>query len=115
MGEYLQINLLDILECYDTNNDQSLGPDEFQLVMENPEVHEILIKFGADPVALAALKEKFFPHRSSRLSFAQVIEEFSRMQGGHTANVTDVLDLRSKREASDMRSNLRSKTLHSLE
>ncbi|CAK0824568.1 unnamed protein product, partial [Prorocentrum cordatum] len=47
----------EILECYDRDDDNRIGPQEFEQFMQNPEVHETMVKFGTDPGGLIALHE----------------------------------------------------------
>merc|ERR1712113_335398 len=91
---YLETNLLGVLECYDSNDDRQIGIREFLLIMENPEVHETLTKFGTDPVGLASLRDRLFLEESSRITFTDLFEVIVRLRGGQNAHVTDIVELR---------------------
>mmetsp|Transcript_45966 Transcript_45966/g.142330 ORF Transcript_45966/g.142330 Transcript_45966/m.142330 type:complete len:396 (+) Transcript_45966:1-1188(+) len=107
---FLKNNLLDILECYDTNNDQTIGEDEFDLLMQNVELHECLMRFGTNIPGIVSLKEVLFEGRvmgtaSSPegakmkrvprvLTFSDFMSVVLRLRGGHNARVTDIVELR---------------------
>jgi len=97
---YLRNNLLDILECYDRNLDKKLGREEFDLLMENPEVRDSLKKFGTDVKGLKTLRDVLFENAtvrsgSEQLSFEEFIAVVMRLRGEHGARVTDVVELRA--------------------
>merc|ERR1712110_844222 len=46
--KYLQNNLLDVMKAYDKDEDNTIGPNEFDHFFANPEVHDALAKFGTD-------------------------------------------------------------------
>jgi len=91
---YLRIHLKGILECYDKHDNNMLGSKEFDLLLENPEVHETLVRFGTDIKTLASLRYKLFPDSRSSISFAQFFAVIIRLRGGHAAHVTDIVELR---------------------
>jgi len=62
--KYLRKTLLNILECHDTNNDQSIQMEEFELLMQNPEVHLILTRFGVDVADLIELQDLLFEDKA---------------------------------------------------
>jgi len=92
---YLQLHMGEILECYDKDDDAKLGPEEFDLLMKNPEVHDTLHKFGTDARGLLAMHEAglMFPDDVS-LSFSDFIRVIMQLKGQKTARVADVVDMR---------------------
>mmetsp|Transcript_18737 Transcript_18737/g.58894 ORF Transcript_18737/g.58894 Transcript_18737/m.58894 type:complete len:826 (+) Transcript_18737:49-2526(+) len=108
---FLKNNLLDILECYDSNNDQTIGEEEFDLLMQNIELHECLHRFGTDVSGIISLKDVLFEgkvmgivstaegtkmERGARreLSFRDFMSVVLRLRGAHAARVTDIVELR---------------------
>lgn len=72
--------------------------------MQNPEVHEVLSRFGTDVSGLISLADVLFEERdfdrvstgvpSKKLSFSEFLNVILRLRGGHSARVTDIVDLR---------------------
>mmetsp|Transcript_26598 Transcript_26598/g.35832 ORF Transcript_26598/g.35832 Transcript_26598/m.35832 type:complete len:230 (-) Transcript_26598:194-883(-) len=96
---YLRYNLLDILECYDKDGDQTIGKEEFKVLMKNPEVHEILGKFGTDVQDLTTLADVLFEDMTAesdqgKLSFEELLQVVLRLRGARSASVTDIVQLR---------------------
>lgn len=107
---FLKNNLMDLLECYDRNNDKTIGEDEFDLLMQNIELHECLTRFGTDVSGIIALKDVLFEGRIKglvqtaegmklqrerrSLSFKDFMTVVLRLRGGHYARVTDIVELR---------------------
>jgi hypothetical protein len=106
---YLEQNILDILECYDVNDDRVIGRTEFKLWMQNPEVIDALQFFGTDPKGLLALSDVLFDEsekvvgkngrithvpNKGKLTFDQVLSMVMRLKGGHPSKVADVVELR---------------------
>eukprot|EP00929_Paragymnodinium_shiwhaense_P029976 TRINITY_DN17070_c0_g1_i3.p1 TRINITY_DN17070_c0_g1~~TRINITY_DN17070_c0_g1_i3.p1 ORF type:complete len:773 (+),score=135.79 TRINITY_DN17070_c0_g1_i3:191-2509(+) len=96
---YLRTNLLDILDCYDKNGDQSIGRAEYQLLMKNPEVVDVLDGFGTDTGGLIQMVDILFEQETEdsakgSLSFEEFITVVMRLQSAHGASVTDITDLR---------------------
>eukprot|EP00930_Biecheleria_cincta_P002320 TRINITY_DN103330_c0_g1_i1.p1 TRINITY_DN103330_c0_g1~~TRINITY_DN103330_c0_g1_i1.p1 ORF type:complete len:817 (+),score=141.41 TRINITY_DN103330_c0_g1_i1:31-2481(+) len=92
---YLKDHLLDILDCYDTHHDKTIGRKEFELLMMNLEMREAMVKFGTDSDDLAELADVLFSKSpKERLSFKDVLSLVLRLKGGNTAQVTDIVDLR---------------------
>lgn len=90
--------LYGILECYDGDGDQTISKEEFDLLMLNPEVDDILAKFGTDKEGLKILTDITFSGESQRskagyLTFREVIQGVLRMRGEHTVQVTDITEL----------------------
>jgi len=107
---FLKNHVLDILDLYDTNNDQTIGEDEFDLLMQNIELHEYLSRFGTDVTGIISLKEVLFEGKvmgivhtaegvrmqraRKTLTFKDFMSVVLRLRGGHSARVTDVVELR---------------------
>eukprot|EP00441_Pelagodinium_beii_P035171 CAMPEP_0197629462 /NCGR_PEP_ID=MMETSP1338-20131121/7298_1 /TAXON_ID=43686 ORGANISM="Pelagodinium beii, Strain RCC1491" /NCGR_SAMPLE_ID=MMETSP1338 /ASSEMBLY_ACC=CAM_ASM_000754 /LENGTH=832 /DNA_ID=CAMNT_0043200501 /DNA_START=18 /DNA_END=2516 /DNA_ORIENTATION=+ len=92
---YLKNHLLDILECYDINDDNTIRKHEFDLLMRNLEFREAINNFGADFQDLQTLAEVLFvKNNSDILSFQQLLSVVLRLKGGNAAQVMDVVDLR---------------------
>mmetsp|Transcript_25702 Transcript_25702/g.59931 ORF Transcript_25702/g.59931 Transcript_25702/m.59931 type:complete len:939 (+) Transcript_25702:125-2941(+) len=108
---YLKTHLTGILECYDKNGDRTINRDEFDLLMENPELHECLRKFGTDVNGLVSLADVLFTdtmgsgaltgnqchdsdtkHRA--LGFKEFLHVILRLRGEKRASVTDIVELR---------------------
>merc|ERR1712232_1543598 len=71
--KYLQNNLLDVLEAYDKNDDNTIGPNEFDYFFANPEVHDALAKFGTDLKGITSLKKVLF-ESADALSFESILK-----------------------------------------
>lgn len=94
-ARFLQQNLLVILSCYDKDGDEFLGEKEFDMVMANPEVVELLETFGTDPKGLVTLKEVLFEgSKNHRLSFGEVLNTVMRLRSENNAKIMDLIDLR---------------------
>merc|ERR1712151_734871 len=87
--EWLQHNLMDIMDCYDSNNDRQLGRDEYMLLMANPEAVHYITTFGADTQGLVTLSDVLFEERlqdgdrEKTLGFDEFISLVLRQRGGH--------------------------------
>merc|ERR1712232_727289 len=72
---FLETHLRDILECYDMNDDECIGRDEFSMWMGNPEVVDALNQFGTDPEGVKTLADILFGdsekvvHKNGRVSY----------------------------------------------
>jgi len=91
---------MDILECYDKDGDGRFGRQEFHLFMENPEVREVLRKFGTDVAGLVSLSEVIFEEdtdvssKGGTLDFEELLNVVRRVKGDHSSRVTDIVQLR---------------------
>merc|ERR1712232_160756 len=117
MMRRLKHDLNSILECYDKNGDQCLGKAEFKLLLQDPEIIDILERFGTDVCDLVSLgdllfedqvgrlkrkmeamgdtsKELSVPTHEARLSFKEFLRVIMRLKGQHTSRVTDIVELR---------------------
>jgi len=68
--QFLKSTLLELLECHDRNNDRAINNQEFDLLMNNPEVHLILSSFGVDVADLLSLKDLLFHNKLLKSSWA---------------------------------------------
>jgi len=96
---YLRYGLLGILECYDKDGDETIGKDEFAVLMKNPEVHDVLNKFGTDVHDMVTLADVLFDDTTAaseagQLSFEELIQVVLRLRGARAASVTDIVQLR---------------------
>lgn len=112
---FLKTTLLDLLECYDKNEDRHLGLAEFELLMVNPEMHLILERFDVDAGGLSSLKDILFEQVEKEvlvgededgsqiyqkvkeerdLSFGEFLQVVLRLRGQNNATVMDIVDLR---------------------
>jgi len=113
---YLKSTLMDLLECYDKNDDKQLGKEEFELIMGNPEMHSILEHFDVDVSGLMSMKDVLFERmeldsdykpfsgdprsstflttRGVSLGFTEFIKAILRLRGANAATVMDMVDLR---------------------
>lgn len=111
--DYLRYSLLDILDCYDKNGDRTIGKEEFSILMKNPEVHDVLAKFGTDVQDLVTLTDMLFQesveYRQGKLSFEELLQVVLRLRGEHAARVTDIVMLREylRQRIEDLKSELR--------
>mmetsp|Transcript_97530 Transcript_97530/g.271345 ORF Transcript_97530/g.271345 Transcript_97530/m.271345 type:complete len:626 (-) Transcript_97530:33-1910(-) len=77
---YLRGNLLEILEVHDKNDDRHIRKDDFELLMQNPEVQLILMNFGVDTGDLISLQGILFEGK-------RVVQEI--VPSGGTSNTDD--------------------------
>ncbi|CAE7466412.1 Cacna1g [Symbiodinium pilosum] len=92
---YLRRHLQDIFECYDVNQDKSIGEKEFALLLQNLEFREILSKFGTDVQDLQDIMAAVYNERAgTSVEFNELIGVVLRLKGGNNAQVTDIVDLR---------------------
>lgn len=90
---YLQLNLLEILKCYDKDMSESIGEEEFRQFVQNPEVDDCLKRFGTDIKGLKSLRTVLFEN-GDKLEFNEILETVKRLRGANTAKVTDIIELR---------------------
>jgi voltage-gated sodium channel len=95
----LRSALSKMLECYDFNHNGLLEEKEFVLLMENPDIIEILKKFGTDVGGLLTLSSIVFADctglsKAGSLSFDEFLDLAARLKGDHSARVTDVVEQR---------------------
>ncbi|CAK0823834.1 unnamed protein product, partial [Prorocentrum cordatum] len=74
------------------NNDECIGPEEFDAILTNPDVAHILAKFGMNLNRVLSLKQTFFDDHAS-LTFAQLLNYLMRLRG-NPAEVADIVDAR---------------------
>mmetsp|Transcript_54031 Transcript_54031/g.126173 ORF Transcript_54031/g.126173 Transcript_54031/m.126173 type:complete len:808 (-) Transcript_54031:80-2503(-) len=92
---YLKRHLMDIFECYDVNQDKSIGEKEFDLLLQNLEFREILSKFGTDIGDLQDIMNAVYNERAgTNVDFNELVGVVLRLKGGNNAQVTDIVDLR---------------------
>mmetsp|Transcript_45571 Transcript_45571/g.105703 ORF Transcript_45571/g.105703 Transcript_45571/m.105703 type:complete len:883 (+) Transcript_45571:80-2728(+) len=84
--QYLRGTMLELLECYDQNEDKTISQEEFEVLMSNPEVHLILSSFGVDVDDLLALKKRLF--KESMIGFFRADAE--EMEGGEDVLTYDL-------------------------
>merc|ERR1719162_975359 len=117
--QFLRHNLLPIIECYDGDDSEHLDKAEFQLLLQDPQVHDILGNFGTAVRDLLNLKDIIYEDKSqvvkqrstayvnkggvvddsssaldTRLTFNEFIEVVLRLRGKHPSSVTDIVELR---------------------
>jgi len=112
----LRRKLLPILECYDEDDSRHLQKNEFTLLLEDPQVYEILDRHDIDVRDLLHLKDVIYEdkferqkHASEeehsvgvlwsseeepRLSFDEFIATVLRLRGSQKATVTDIVEVR---------------------
>jgi len=108
--EDLEMKVLDILECYDVEDDKHLRRPEFAQMMSNPDMHRILQDQDIDPNDVAKLEDVLFEEigqdredggdnasekRYKELSFSDFLEKVIQLRGGNNATVTDIVELRN--------------------
>jgi len=92
--------LSEIFDCYDFDGDEQLSSKEFHLMMENPEMIEILMQFGTDVNGLLTLNDMVFEENvkhdveEKKLSFEDLLDLILRLKGAHNVRVTDVVEQR---------------------
>lgn len=93
---FLRNNLTDILICYDKNEDGHIGKEEFDLLMKNLEVKELLTQFGTDIDGVKAFKEHMYAdaEHPERLTFNELLTQINVLKGDSPSKVTDILELR---------------------
>uniref|UniRef100_A0A7S0F905 EF-hand domain-containing protein n=1 Tax=Pyrodinium bahamense TaxID=73915 RepID=A0A7S0F905_9DINO len=96
---YLRDSLLEIMKCYDGDDDGTIGKDEFRILMKNPEVHDVLRRFGTDVHDLVMLTDVFFEDMTQesekgQLSFEEILQVVLRLRGQRQAHVTDIVEMR---------------------
>eukprot|EP00746_Dinoflagellata_sp_MGD_P067751 gnl/MRDRNA2_/MRDRNA2_27972_c0_seq1.p1 gnl/MRDRNA2_/MRDRNA2_27972_c0~~gnl/MRDRNA2_/MRDRNA2_27972_c0_seq1.p1 ORF type:complete len:777 (-),score=98.44 gnl/MRDRNA2_/MRDRNA2_27972_c0_seq1:87-2417(-) len=121
--QYLRNTLLELMECYDIDDDRHIRRDEFELLLKNPEACLILSSFGVNVNDLISLKDHLFEQREfydealedqqvsensqdtfsapqkvakkwRKISFAEFLSIVLRLRGGNKATVIDIVDLR---------------------
>jgi len=85
--QYLRGTMLELLECYDQNEDNTINQEEFEVLMSNPEVHLILSSFGVDVDDLLGLKKHLF--KENMMSFFRADAE--EMEGGEDVLTYDLV------------------------
>eukprot|EP00929_Paragymnodinium_shiwhaense_P008158 TRINITY_DN112099_c0_g1_i1.p1 TRINITY_DN112099_c0_g1~~TRINITY_DN112099_c0_g1_i1.p1 ORF type:complete len:716 (+),score=89.37 TRINITY_DN112099_c0_g1_i1:98-2245(+) len=60
---YLKSTLLEILECHDKDDDRHIHRDEFEMLLNNPDMHAVLTKFNVSVGDLIALKDVLFEQK----------------------------------------------------
>eukprot|EP00931_Biecheleriopsis_adriatica_P109243 TRINITY_DN8351_c0_g1_i2.p1 TRINITY_DN8351_c0_g1~~TRINITY_DN8351_c0_g1_i2.p1 ORF type:complete len:868 (-),score=161.20 TRINITY_DN8351_c0_g1_i2:160-2763(-) len=92
---FLKQHLLDILECYDSDQDDCIGKKEFALLMNNLEFREALANFGTELSDLECLADVFYAKKDGeRLPFSGLLAHVCRLKEGNSVTVTDMVELR---------------------
>lgn len=92
-ARFLRLYVLELMECYDRNDDRVLEQHEFELLMKNPDMHHTLKQFGVDAFALEQVGAHIF-EKGQRIEFSQMMKLILRLRGGNFASVSDMVDLR---------------------
>eukprot|EP00928_Gymnodinium_smaydae_P091146 TRINITY_DN74848_c0_g1_i1.p1 TRINITY_DN74848_c0_g1~~TRINITY_DN74848_c0_g1_i1.p1 ORF type:complete len:700 (-),score=101.70 TRINITY_DN74848_c0_g1_i1:68-2125(-) len=94
--DYLKNNLLCIMEVYDRDDDQHINREEFDLLTQNPELHDVLKRFGTDPEDLLNLADSLYRDAETpgKLSFSLFLQAVLRLRGDNVPHVTDFVELR---------------------
>jgi len=107
--EELETRVLDILECYDVEDDRHLRKPEFSQMMSNPDLMMILRDHDIDTSDLVKLEDVLFEEQTidgegvtgdgiktgyKELSFDDFLEKVLQLRGGNMATVTDIVELR---------------------
>jgi len=92
-ARFLKNNLMNILDCYDKDEDQSIGPEEFTTFFNNPEVQNLLGRFGTKVGGILSLKPVLF-EQTDKLTFPELLDTIMRLRGENKAEVTDIMELR---------------------
>lgn len=111
----MKASLLTLLECFDKDDDRMIAKNEFDMVMKNPEMNQVLRRYRVDPVDLISIRDIIFDEadhfkpdsvpsgtesdaikpREKKLSFFEFMEVVLRLRGGNSASVMDIIDLRN--------------------
>jgi hypothetical protein len=97
--QFLRDNLMEILDCYDRNDDGFLDVEEFHLALQNPDLHNILTKCGVnvkDFLQFAGLlfQEQANGRKRRGLSNEKFLETVLRMRGNNSTTVADFVAFR---------------------
>jgi hypothetical protein len=99
--QYLRDNLIDVLECYDRNDDGYLNRHEFNLAVANPDLKIILNKCSVDTKDLLSYGEVLFAEEESRrcsqkdgLRIEKFLHLVLRLRRHNNATVADIVALR---------------------
>lgn len=102
----LEASVLDILECYDVEDDRHLRLPEFKQMMDNVDMQVILRDHDIDFNDLIKLEDVLFEAegldgegedglvKCKELSFSDFVEKVVQLRGGNSATVTDIVELR---------------------
>jgi len=97
----LTTRLLDIMEVYDKDGTKTLGRDEFELFIANPEVRRVLMDFDVDVwglisfVGATSWEDQDTP---GSMGFQDILDLVLRMKGGGQLKLNDLLHLRKLTE-----------------
>lgn len=97
---YLEMNLRDMLVCYDRDNSRSLGQMELVSLMHNPETVTCISNFGVDIELLKEVLHLQFEvvrgktNTEPQLSFNDMLATVKRLRGGNAVTITDFTELR---------------------
>eukprot|EP00929_Paragymnodinium_shiwhaense_P124428 TRINITY_DN9989_c0_g1_i1.p1 TRINITY_DN9989_c0_g1~~TRINITY_DN9989_c0_g1_i1.p1 ORF type:complete len:762 (-),score=141.66 TRINITY_DN9989_c0_g1_i1:149-2434(-) len=93
--DQLKSELLEILECYDIDEDGEIDRAEFNLLMKNPEVHTALARSGVNAENLVSMSDILFQEKESdSFTFKELLAVMLRMRGEKGVTVTDIIQLR---------------------
>jgi len=105
IATFVRHRMLEILECHDTDDDGNIEKSEFELLMQNPEMHKILSSCNISPKTLedplmldGILFSRYHGEDGEvyrrRLSYDQLVDIVLRLSGGAAATIADLNDLR---------------------
>jgi len=77
----------------DTNSDMCVSKHEFHLMVENPEVRQVLHEVGVDIYALVDFTHEVFGSRQE-LDFFEFLRTVLQFRGNNTATIRDMVQLR---------------------
>merc|ERR1712193_23207 len=64
-AKMLKTDLMEFLECFDMDDDGQTSPQEFDLLLRNPDVRDMLARHEVDVHVLKALKHNLFTDRAA--------------------------------------------------
>eukprot|EP00928_Gymnodinium_smaydae_P039461 TRINITY_DN26956_c0_g1_i1.p1 TRINITY_DN26956_c0_g1~~TRINITY_DN26956_c0_g1_i1.p1 ORF type:complete len:817 (-),score=153.74 TRINITY_DN26956_c0_g1_i1:375-2825(-) len=96
---FLRNTIVDMLPCYDKNDDGHLGKEEIDLLLQNPEMRVALNRFGVNVQGLVLSLDMYLENLSmeelpEQLTFQEFLEFVMRLRAVKHTTVMDLVDLR---------------------
>merc|ERR1712232_29084 len=92
MGE-LRLSIAEIAECYMTDGETAFNQKQFKLLMQDPDVHAVLMRSKIDVDGLLSVTTSWFRTSEMELQFSDLLELIVHFQQGKAAVVSDVAAL----------------------
>lgn len=90
---FLEVNLIRLLDAYDQEGDGRMSHSEFEILLTDPEMHELLEAFGTTLDNVHAVTDVLFDDNET-ISFQEILDTVMQLRESDAARVTHLIGMR---------------------